>query len=131
MATGSKNLTPRKGDKDIDWYTVTRYALVLQHDGNLVLYKHPSIEVIWARGTNEKARKFVASKDGNFAILNFKDKPIWSTKTSGRNRLLIEEDGNLVVYSQSSESSKKLFETGTQGGNRSTTEAAKTWKEQL
>lgn len=128
LATGSEDLTFKKGDKDIDWYTATGYTLVFQKDGNLVLYnsKNSSKEVIWATGTNGTAETFKASKDGNFALLNSQDKPIWSTKTSGRNRLVLQEDGNLVVYSQSSE---KLFETRTKDGNKATTEAAKAWEE--
>jgi exopolysaccharide biosynthesis protein len=135
LETKTDNLTLKRGGKDgnedIKWSTETGYLLAFQKDGNLVLsnIKNSMREVILATDTNEKAEKFVALKDGNFALLNFEDKPIWSTKTSGRNRLVLEEDGNLVVYSQSSESSKKLFETGTQGGNISTTEAAKAWKE--
>jgi hypothetical protein len=131
LETASENLTWKRGDKDIDWSTETGYSLVFQKDGNLVLskIKNSSREVIWATGTDGKAEEFTASKDGNFALINSQGKPIWSSKTSGRNRLVLEEDGNLVVYSQSIESNKKLFETGTQGGKESTTEAAKAWKE--
>lgn len=131
LETKTENLILERGDKDLAWTTETGYSLVFQKDGNLVLYevKNSRQEVIWATGTNGQVEKFTASKDGNFALLNSQNKPIWSTKTSGRNRLVLEEDGNLVVYSQSSESSKKLFETGTQGGNKSTTEAANAWKE--
>jgi len=135
LETGAEDLILKRGDKDgnkdIAWSTETGYSLVFQKDGNLVLYKinNSSQEVIWATGTNGQAEKFTASKDGSFALLNSQDKQIWSTKTSGRNRLVIQEDGNLVVYSKSTESSKKLFETRTQGGSKTTTEAAKSWRE--
>jgi len=128
LETKTENLILERSDKDLVWTTETGYSLVFQKDGNLVLYevRNSRQEVIWATGTNGQVEKLTASKDGNFALLNSQDKPLWSTKTSGRNRLVLQEDGNLVVYSQSSE---KLFETGTKGGNKSTTEAAKAWKE--
>jgi len=128
LATASETLTLKRGDKDIDWYTVTGYTLVFQKDGNLVLYntKNSNKEVIWATGTNGTAETLTALKDGNFVLFNSKNESLWSTKTRGKNRLVLEENGNLVVYSQSNEI---LFQTETTNGTKKITEAAKAWKE--
>jgi hypothetical protein len=129
LATGSEDLKLRIDDnKDIGWYTATGYTLVFQKDGNLVLYniKNSSKEVFWATGTNGTAETLTALKDGNFVLFNSKNESIWSTKTSGKNRLVLEENGNLVVYSQSNEI---LFQTETTNGAKKTIEAAKAWKE--
>ncbi|MBL1200620.1 MAG: hypothetical protein RMY62_016285 [Nostoc sp. ZfuVER08] len=128
LATGSEDLILKRDDnKDIDWYAATGYTLIFQKDGNLVLYniKSSSKEVVWATGTNGKAEKFTALKDGNFALFNSKNEPIWSTKTSGKNRLVLEESGNLVVYSQNGEI---VFQTETTDGAKKTIETAKNWQ---
>jgi hypothetical protein len=127
LATGFEDLTLKRNDnKDIDWYTAG-YTLVFQKDGNLVLYniKNSSKEVIWATGTNQKAETFKALKNGNFALFNTKNEQIWSTRTIGKNRLILEENGNLVVYSQSGEIE---FQTETTDGTKKTIEAAKNWQ---
>lgn len=128
LATGSEDLILKRDEnKDMGWYTATGYTLVFQKDGNLVLYniKTSSKEVVWATGTNGIAEKFTALKDGNFVLFNSKNEPIWSTKTSGNNRLVQKENGNLVVYSQKGEI---LFQTETTDGAKKTTEAAKNWQ---
>jgi hypothetical protein len=132
LATGSEDITLRRCDKGIDWYTSTGYKLFFQKDGNLVLHniKNSSKEeAVWATGTytvpNNVAETFKALKDGNFALFNSKNDMIWSTNTSGKNRLVLEESGNLVVYSQKGEI---VFQTETTDGAKKTTEAAKNWQ---
>jgi hypothetical protein len=84
-----------------------RYTLVLQTDGNLVLYDHaPSgTTARWATATaGRTVVEAVMQADGNFVLYskpgyNAQD-AVWATK-SDRNapaHLILQDDGNLVVY---------------------------------
>ncbi len=84
-------------------YTANRtYRLVLQTDGNLVLYDQ-SGKALWATGTNGIPPGFLALQpDGNLVLYSQDGRPIWYTKTAGYSgdSLVIQQDGNLVLYSQ-------------------------------
>lgn len=79
-----------------------RYQLVMQTDGNLVLYS--PTRAVWSSGTNGKggARAFMQS-DGNLVIYRSDWTPIWSSNTSGNgaSKLMPQVDGNLVLYTNS------------------------------
>ena len=79
-----------------DW----RYYLIMQGDGNLVLYTAGHMHAIWSSNTNGKNGKFVAMQsDGNLVIYNSGGKSIWASDTSGKESTLrLQADGNLVVY---------------------------------
>ncbi|MUL65026.1 lectin [Mycobacterium sp. CBMA 234] len=74
------------------------YRLVLQDDGNLVLYVGE--QSVWATGTNGQAvQRAEVQEDGNF-VLYTADQPVWDSKTSGASdvRLVLQDDRNLVLY---------------------------------
>ncbi len=82
------------------------YKLILQEDGNLVLYRKG--KALWSSGTNGKnARKLVMQSDGNL-VLYGNNGPIWASNTSGNRGafLMLQNDGNLVIY-------KAIWSTGT------------------
>lgn len=75
------------------------YYLVLQGDGNLVLYSHG--KAIWASGTNGKpVNNLVMQTDGNLVLYGTNGKALWNTHTAGRGQsnLDLQADGNLVIY---------------------------------
>jgi surface antigen len=73
-----------------------RYALLLQADGNLVLYG-PGYHVLWSAGVSG-ADHLTMQTDGNL-VLYAGSKPLWWSGTSGaNNRLVVQNDGNLVEY---------------------------------
>jgi len=75
-----------------------RYKLVLQTDGNLVLYDKK--KAMWSTGTNGKnVKKLVMQSDGNL-VLYGTNGPVWATNTSGNRGayLILQDDGNLVIY---------------------------------
>ena len=77
-----------------------RFRLILQGDGNLVLYS-PS-RAIWSTGTAGKGGAHLAMQDdGNLVLYRYDWKPLWQTGTSGKNaqKFIIQTDGNLVLYS--------------------------------
>ena len=76
-----------------------RFRLVLQQDGNLVLYEgnHPH----WASGTHGQAvQRCVMQGDGNLVIYGFSNNPIWASGTHGNpgSFLVVQDDRNVVIY---------------------------------
>nr|WKF56047.1 hypothetical protein HUO10_000491 [Paraburkholderia busanensis] len=80
-------------------YTVGQYFLILQADGNFVLYKNGS--PIWY--TNTQGRGVTSAwvqNDGNFSLYNDAGASLWSSGTNGNYGayFAFQPDGNLVVY---------------------------------
>jgi subtilisin family serine protease len=76
-----------------------KYRLVMQGDGNLVIYS-PN-RAIWS--TNTQGRSigfFVLQGDGNMVIYGSNSVPFWAswTQNRGGNALYMQGDGNLVLY---------------------------------
>lgn len=74
------------------------YTLILQEDGNLVIYTNG--RAIWSSGTAGRAVSYaIMQNDGNFVIYGYPS-AVWDTDTVGtRNPVLImQNDGNLVLY---------------------------------
>ena len=75
------------------------YRLVLQDDGNLVLYAGE--QSVWATVTDgQDVKRAEVQEDGNF-VLYTPDKPVWASQTAGADnvRLVLQDDRNLVLYS--------------------------------
>lgn len=69
------------------WSLNKRYKLILQSDGNLVLYKVVENgkyhRALWATNTNGRSvKKCILNPDGNLVLYNWKDKPIWDAKSN-------------------------------------------------
>lgn len=83
-----------------------RFKLVMQGDGNMVIYKQG--RPIWASntmGVDCAPYKLAMQSDGNYVIYG-KNRPIWASNTNGKGIgpyiLVMQNDGNLVVYDQNS-----------------------------
>ena len=79
-----------------------RFQLVLQSDGNLVLYDNANNahKAVWNAGTQGKAvNNCVMQSDGNLVLYGFPN-PVWSSGTQGHpnSYLRVQDDGNLVIY---------------------------------
>jgi hypothetical protein len=74
------------------------YELVLQDDGNLVIY-NASGRALWASNTDiHNPTQAVMQTDGNFVIYSG-GHALWATGTNdGGQALCFQDDGNLVVY---------------------------------
>lgn len=73
--------------------------LVMQNDGNLVVYRS-GMGAVWAAGTNGPNRVAIMQNDGNFVVYG-PGGALWASGTSGPHRtlrLMMQDDGNLVVY---------------------------------
>ena len=75
-----------------------RFRLTMQADGNLVVYS--SGVATWATYTNTGAI-VVMQTDGNFVLYDHHSQALWNSQTGGHAgaRLAIQTDGNVVVYS--------------------------------
>ncbi|HET6919148.1 MAG TPA: fibronectin type III domain-containing protein [Jiangellaceae bacterium] len=75
-----------------------RYTLHMQTDGNLVAY-NSAHRAIWA--TDRLGTFAIVQWDGNF--VEYGSGALWATNTagSGANRLVMQSDGNLVLYAGS------------------------------
>lgn len=77
------------------WY----YWLLLQSDGNLVLYT-VGYAVLWKSNTGSPTNYLLMQTDGNLVLYAPVGVPEWSTHTGGANAALVmQDDGNAVVYS--------------------------------
>lgn len=77
------------------------FKLILQTDGNLVLYS--PTRALWATGTDGKQVAFLAMQgDGNLVLYDSSYRPLWSSRTAGYGplRLVTQGDGNLVLYNR-------------------------------
>lgn len=77
-----------------------RFLLVLQHDGNLILYDG-GMTPLWASQTaGSAATNATMQSDGNFVVYRGTT-ALFATGTQGNPgaRLVVQNDGNVVVYS--------------------------------
>lgn len=74
-----------------------QFMLVLQSDGNLVLYRDS--RALWATG--RRGNYAVLQPDGNYVLYTSTGKAAWSTHTENKginHELILQDDGNLVLY---------------------------------
>lgn len=90
-----------------------RFRLVLQGDGNLVLYKNGTT-ALWHTSTYGNAAHIAwMQPDGNFVLYNTGMQALWHAGTYGNPgaTLALQNDGNLVIY----RNGVALWHTGTYG----------------
>jgi hypothetical protein len=78
-----------------------RTTLILQGDGNLVLYRNYDNLALWSSNTPGKpVTHAIMQGDGNFVLYDNNGVAYWSTGTSEKPGafLILQDDGNLVVY---------------------------------
>ncbi len=79
-----------------------RYYLILQTNGDLVLYTNAN-KAIWHSRTMGKGTAYLnLQSDGNLVLYNGSNHALWSSRTAGNQGdvLLLQQDGNLVLYNR-------------------------------
>lgn len=77
------------------------FNLILQRDGNLVLYRTQFCLPLWASNTQGMPVDHVIMQgDGNLVAYSVAGVPLWATNTEGNPgaSVQLQDDGNLVVY---------------------------------
>jgi hypothetical protein len=97
--------------------------LILQRDGNLVLYRTSDDSPLWSTGTNGQAVTTAAFQtDGNLVLRDAAGNPLWSSGTNGwgGDTLTLQDDGNLVMLAKGNPvwSSDTQGFVGTRTGNK-------------
>jgi hypothetical protein len=91
-----------------------RYELIMQPDGNLVLYYQTSANPLWASQTSGNADYMTLQTTGNLIVNG--SSLFWQSGSAAPNTsLVLQNDGNLVIYSVTG----AVWSTGTDG-NRTT-----------
>ena len=78
--------------------------LIMQPDGNLVLYRTDNNYALWASNTWQKpVTHAIMQTDGNFVCYDDSGRAFWATGTNDHPdaRVTLQDDGNLVVYDRS------------------------------
>lgn len=75
------------------------YYAPLQHDGNFVVYRKAGNVARWNTRTKDGV-KLIMQTDGNLVLYNDKASSVWSSNTAGRpnSYVVLQDDGNLVIY---------------------------------
>jgi hypothetical protein len=79
--------------------TDERFTLLMQSDGNLVLYQN-GVAALWSTNTvGSGADRVIMQSDGNLVLYTPNSGAVWSSGTVGESSdLIIQDDGNLVIY---------------------------------
>jgi hypothetical protein len=89
------------------------HVLIMQHDGNLVLYQggaEGTPTAVWATATSGQQPAFQPvradlQEDGNFVLYSASKVPAWTSSTEGNpgSKLVLQDSGNLVIYDPSNQ----------------------------
>jgi hypothetical protein len=77
------------------------FRVVMQNDGNLVLYRNRDGVPLWASGTHGQAIDFcIMQSDGNLVLYGFSRNAVWASGTHGRpgSIAVLQDDANFVIY---------------------------------
>ncbi|MFE7443249.1 mannose-binding protein [Streptomyces chartreusis] len=79
-------------------WTTNRIRMVMQTDGNLVVYNEHG-NPIWASMTFGSNHRAIFQPDGNLVIHNGEDRPIWASQTWGHEgaQLVLRADAKVVI----------------------------------
>ncbi|MFJ7071673.1 mannose-binding protein [Streptomyces sp. NPDC098781] len=79
-------------------WTTNRIRMVMQTDGNLVVYNEQG-KPIWASMTFGPNHRAIFQQDGNLVIHNAEDRPIWASQTWGHEgaQLVLRADAKVVI----------------------------------
>lgn len=79
------------------------FRLIMQLDGNLVLYRQSDGIALWSSRTPRSCtNRACMQSDGNFVTYDCHNKPTWASRTDSRKNkgswILLQNDGNIVIY---------------------------------
>jgi hypothetical protein len=105
LPSGTNELTAGTALFDGQTITAGNYQLVMQIDGNLVVYVQGG-HALWSTGTwGRPGDWLIMEPDGNLVIYDIEGNPLWTSGTQGNPGAfaVMQIDANFVVYSPSSQ----------------------------
>ncbi len=81
--------------------TNSRVRLIMQPDGNVVLYRSEDGRAMWASNTDgQPVDHLVMQGDGNLVAYSPDGQAFWASNTDGNPgaSVVLQDDGNLVIY---------------------------------
>jgi hypothetical protein len=100
------------------------HRLVMQADGNLVLYRilaTGGLTATWSTGTTGANNRVVMQSDGNLVVYNASNQALWQShtfvaKTVWDVAFAVQDDGNLAIYKSTGDAAwTALWQSGTAG----------------
>ena len=80
------------------WAVGRGHLLTFTARGNLELWKIPELSLVWESGTSGKGAKLIMQGDGNLVIYDDDDESVWASGTFGHERALLSvEDDGRLV----------------------------------
>jgi hypothetical protein len=73
------------------------HTLVHQEDGNLVLYCNAAQQAVWATNTWWAGNGWADLSDGDLVVRTMYGAPLWRAGTTGATRLVVNDDGTMVL----------------------------------
>jgi hypothetical protein len=110
---------PQQDQQDSVFSPNRSFQLIMQTDGNLVLYEieKRGHTPLWASHTNgREVGHCIMQADGNLVIYTPDHTPIWASHTNGHHgsHLEVQDDGNVVIYTPDP-NRRAIWATNTQG----------------
>jgi outer membrane protein assembly factor BamB len=93
-----------------------RFELILQSDGNLVLYRLTDGKALWDSKTYGRSVMIaIMQGDGNLVLYDCNFAAVFASNTSGNpgSFLLMQDDGNVVIYRPNPPPIVPIWATGT------------------
>lgn len=81
------------------------FQLIMQHDGNLVIYRRRTGQALWSSGSPRSCTNRVCMQgDGNLVTYDCHNIATWSSGTQNNegSTLTMQNDGNAVIYAWNS-----------------------------
>jgi len=78
-----------------------QYFLILQTDGNFVLYVNNPRRALWASNTaGRSVARAIMQSDGNLVLYDYSSRPVWNSGTNGFTNaiLIVQRNGHAVIY---------------------------------
>ena len=94
-----------------EWTVGTHYRLAFTARGNLELWKTPELSLVWESRTSGKGAKLIMQGDGNLVIYDDDGESVWASGTFGNERALLGVEDDGRLVIYSADLSQTLWDS--------------------
>ena len=94
-----------------EWPVGTHYRLAFTARGNLELWKTPELSLVWESGTSGKGAKLIMQGDGNLVIYDDENESVWASGTFGHEHALLGVEEDGRLVIYSADLSETLWDS--------------------